>query len=571
MQRLLFMLAGLLALAGTAYMASPHVTAPSASQSAATTVSAAPVITVQPSSQTIPEGGQFNVHVKVESATPVSYAWYRNGNLITGYNAFMWYVASARAGVDAGTYYVVVTNTAGSVTSATATITVGSTATSVAPVTATPTPQLPQTPIATPTPTPAPTQAPTPAPTTKPTIAAPLITTQPFASTPSATARTVTLKPSGYLYIFVGASGAAPLSYTWYKNGTALAGNNVNYLWFNPAQQAQAGEYSVVVKNAGGSMTSNKVIVHGPTPTPTPTPFPTPVPAPTPTQTPSPTPTPASGKVKLGACGNCDGIAGVEAFEKFMGRKADYVLVWGWADTANNFVYSAQYLDEMWPRDTYYLHWSMPLIIDGTKFKDVTDGTYDHVYRAIAQRIASRDPNAIVRMGHEMNGNWYAWSQDGPAGTAAEYAAAFRHIVNIYRSVSPNFKFVWNPGAGKWAGIDYITTYPGDAYVDYISYDQYEDKKWLNGTAAERWQHFLVNEGRGLNFLADFAAQHGKQIAFDEWATDYDDGSYITNMYNWMQTHNVAYQMYWNSEAAFSGSFAVHPGNGAIFKQLFGK
>ena len=38
-----------------------------------------------------------------------------------------------------------------------------------------------------------------------------------------------------------------------------------------------------------------------------------------------------------------------------------------------------------------------------------------------------------------------------------------------------------------------------------------------------------------------------------------------------MSTHDVAYQMYWQSDAAFAGSFASNPTNAATFKSLFGR
>ncbi len=113
--------------------------------------------------------------------------------------------------------------------------------------------------------------------------------------------------------------------------------------------------------------------------------------------------------------------------------------------------------------------------------------------------------------------------------------------------------------------------HPGDAYVDYVSFDMYEDASFATESPTDRWNHFLDNDGRGLNWLADFTTAHGKAIAFDEWASAIDDGVYITNMYNWMSSHNVAYQMYWASDAAFPGGFSDHPVNGATYKALFGR
>jgi len=280
-----------------------------------------------------------------------------------------------------------------------------------------------------------------------------------------------------------------------------------------------------------------------------------------------PTPTTSA---SLGGCGNCDGVGGVQSFESFIHRPVDYVLVWGWAQTTGDLMYAFHYLEDMWPA-SYTLHYDVPMILSGGTFAQVYNGSLDAVYLDVARTIASRDPNGIIRIGHEMNGNWYDWSIDSAAGSSAEFVLCYQHLVSLFRSVSPGFKFVWNPGAGKWAGIDFLPSYPGDAYVDFVSFDMYEDAGFASMSAEDRWNHFLENDGRGLNWLAEFTAQHGKPAAFDEWASAVDDGVFITKMHEWITTHNVAYQMYWHSDAAFAGSFATNPVNAATFRQLFGQ
>ena len=54
----------------------------------------------------------------------------------------------------------------------------------------------------------------------------------------------------------VGASGAAPLAYQWYFNGTNAVGLNTNELALANVQEADAGDYRVVVTNNYGSVTS---------------------------------------------------------------------------------------------------------------------------------------------------------------------------------------------------------------------------------------------------------------------------------------------------------------------------
>ncbi len=278
---------------------------------------------------------------------------------------------------------------------------------------------------------------------------------------------------------------------------------------------------------------------------------------------------PGSTPTLLGGCASCDeGDAGIAAMETFLGRKVDFALAWGWADTKNNFEYSATWIKEN--HGSHKLVWSMPMIIHGTTFADCYNGTYDSSYTIFAQTVLSADPEAVIRTGHEMNGNWYDWSMDGPAGTAAEFAKCYAHIATVMRAVSPKFKMDWNPGAGMWAGMDSVRAYPGDEFVDIIGLDQYEDSQWTKGTPDERWNQFLDDAGRGLTFWADFAKTHKKMLAFDEWASNYDDGTHIQHMAEWMKANgNVHHQMYWNSESAFSGSFSTHPTNGAAFKKAF--
>ena len=63
------------------------------------------------------------------------------------------------------------------------------------------------------------------------------------------------------------------------------------------------------------------------------------------------------------------------------------------------------------------------------------------------------------------------WSSNG---NQALWAGAFRHVVDVFRSVSPAFRFDWN-GTGKYfVAHDAPSSYPGDAYVDVVGLDQYD-------------------------------------------------------------------------------------------------
>jgi hypothetical protein len=170
---------------------------------------ASPTITAQPVSATTTVGylAQFSV-----TATPypgTNYQWYKNGALIPGATSFLYTIAAA-ALTDAGSYTVVVSDSAGSVTSSAATLTVNPTGSAIPPA------------------------------------VPPVITIQPTGGSLSA-GQSVALS--------VAATGAT--SYQWYLNGVAVPGATGSTLNLPSVQAANAGAYTVVASNGAGSVTSS--------------------------------------------------------------------------------------------------------------------------------------------------------------------------------------------------------------------------------------------------------------------------------------------------------------------------
>jgi fibronectin type 3 domain-containing protein len=89
--------------------------------------STAPSITTQPASQTVNAGQSVTFSVVATGTAPLSYQWQKNGSNISGATSSSFTISPAQTS-DAGNYTVVVSNSAGSVTSNTATLTVNNTA-----------------------------------------------------------------------------------------------------------------------------------------------------------------------------------------------------------------------------------------------------------------------------------------------------------------------------------------------------------------------------------------------------------------------------------------------------------
>jgi sugar lactone lactonase YvrE len=88
-----------------------------------TAAAVAPSITTQPQGQTVDAGSAASFTVSVGGSAPFTYQWRKNGANISGATAATLNLVSAQS-TDAGSYTVVITNSAGSVTSAGASLTI---------------------------------------------------------------------------------------------------------------------------------------------------------------------------------------------------------------------------------------------------------------------------------------------------------------------------------------------------------------------------------------------------------------------------------------------------------------
>jgi hypothetical protein len=164
-----------------------------------------PTITTQPLDQTVTTGDPATFTVGASGSFPFSYQWYFNtSTLLTDQTNATLNIASAQTN-DAGGYFVVITNSAGSATSRVATLTVHA-------------PLLPT------------------------------ISVQPV---------DVNIIAGNTVTFAVTAAGYAPLQYQWYFNmNTPLDGQTNASLTIPNVQTSNNGGYSVIITNSVGAITS---------------------------------------------------------------------------------------------------------------------------------------------------------------------------------------------------------------------------------------------------------------------------------------------------------------------------
>ena len=185
--------------------------------------------------------------------------------------------------------------------------------------------------------------------------------------------------------------------------------------------------------------------------------------------------------------------------------------------------------DSTWHIDTYdgfegVLAYGLPMLPadDGGSFRSIVRGEHDWVYRKVAQDLVDRGRGrSIVRVGWEANGDWFPWNTR--ADQAADYIAAYRHIVGVLRSVAPQLVIDFDvacgtPMRGQTDRMDTLNLlYPGDDVVDLIGCDTYD---WYHTTSKDPAGWELTQRPKnavGIADVAEFARTHGKGLTFPEW------------------------------------------------------
>ena len=163
---------------------------------------AAPSLFAQPGSLTVAAGQTATFRVSAGGTPPLFYQWQKNDLDLAGATNSILTLSNVTV-AEAGNYRVVVTNAYGAATSSVAVLTIG----------------LP-----------------------------PVIVSQPASRSAS----------DGETVVFsVSAEGTAPLSYQWQRNGSDLPGANGPTLTLSEVTFADAANYTVVIQNEFGSITSS--------------------------------------------------------------------------------------------------------------------------------------------------------------------------------------------------------------------------------------------------------------------------------------------------------------------------
>ena len=204
---------------------------------------------------------------------------------------------------------------------------------------------------------------------------------------------------------------------------------------------------------------------------------------------------------------------GVQRFEAEIGRKLDLLRFYSRWDSA---MPPARVTEAIAHGRTPV--WSIsPQTTSGTTYSwaSIAAGAHDADIVAHARVVASLRAPIFLIFHHEPD---YATG----FGTPAQYRAAYRHYVAVFRSQGvTNVAWTWVLSPGSFgstpstAGAD--AYYPGDAVVDWIGLDPYN---WYGCTSAvPSWWRSL---SAAIGPFHQWALPHGKPLMLAEWGSSED-------------------------------------------------
>jgi hypothetical protein len=169
--------------------------------------------------------------------------------------------------------------------------------------------------------------------------------------------------------------------------------------------------------------------------------------------------------------------------------------------------------------------------------------------------------------------------------SAANYAKVWVHSHRATALIAgEHFTWAWYWG-GNFDANTNNTAYPGNQYVNYVTFDQY-DQSWTGNCGlpynGSNWNPTQSNcawsndISRNLSNLDAFASAHSKPVGIGEFGVinrsdghgGGDDPTFVDNINNWMNSTGVAWASYFNFNSGGDSILSDFPNSAAEFSRL---
>ena len=157
--------------------------------------------------------------------------------------------------------------------------------------------------------------------------------------------------------------------------------------------------------------------------------------------------------------------ASVDVFARAVGRQPNLVLYYrGWG----------QHFDRGFA-EAAASHGATPFVqMDPTRVSlaRIAHGAYDAYLISFARQVAAFGGPVVISFGHEMNGYWYSWGYT--RASPADFVAAWRHIVTLFRSHDAgNVRWLWDVNSKSRRTGPVHDWWPGARYITWVGVNGY--------------------------------------------------------------------------------------------------
>lgn len=150
-------------------------------------------------------------------------------------------------------------------------------------------------------------------------------------------------------------------------------------------------------------------------------------------------------------------------------------------------------------------------------WRDIVAGRWDTALRGHAAGLRDLGVPVMVTFDHEVDSP----DKVGVRGTPGEFVAAWRHVHDVFGAAgATNVVWVWvvTGSPRNWPAVPSL--YPGDRYVDWVSWDPYNASGCRSGQVRPgQWRSFAETVSPFYDWLATSRLGAGKPLMLSEFGT----------------------------------------------------
>jgi beta-mannanase len=190
--------------------------------------------------------------------------------------------------------------------------------------------------------------------------------------------------------------------------------------------------------------------------------------------------------------------------------------------------------------DAYFQTWSARL----KAFLSGPDGRYN----------TRDDRRAYLRMGHEMNGDWYPWGAAVGGNSPSDFVTLWKRVKGIFDGKgldATHLQWIWCVNHTDVGPFPLEQYYPGDTYVDWVAIDGF------NWGTSQTWSNWQSAAEAYDPAVARLRALTTKPMAFTEFASSSSTTSglgvavkaqWITDVFNYVRTKDIRMVAWFNED-----------------------